>query len=266
MKNISITVYSVSIILVALLIFSGCVQNHGAGSTTKMQNSLRVGISTNAPPLAYKINGKIQGVEADFAGQLAAYLGKELKLVELDWGKQIPALEAGRIDIIMSGMTITPNRTYRVAFTTPYLRSGQILLVRADQARKYSAGIYSLMGDQPPIGVVENTTGDFFITKTINRPDLTRFKTSRVAVQALVQGKIDAVVHDAPILCYYAAMSAEQVTPILQMATQEYLAWAVNKMDSELLARVNQFIAVQETNNGLKTTIKRWIPYMYEGL
>ena len=262
MKKITLAVLNVSAIFVVILVLSNCAPNKGGESTAKMQPSLRVGISTNAPPLAYKVNGKIQGLEADFAAQLATYLGKKLTLVSLPWEKQIPALEAGKIDIIMSGMTITPKRLYRVAFTKPYLRSGQILLVRANEARRYSGGIYSLMGDKPPIGVVENTTGDFFVTKTINRPDLTRFKTSRVAVEALKQGDIDALIHDAPILCYYAAMNEGQLTPILQMATQENLAWAVNKMNNDLLMKVNQFIDEQTKTSGIKTTVKRWIPYM----
>lgn len=257
--------YSFLILVLSLTI--GCVRNsniqNASDAAHAEEETLRVGISTNAPPLVYKTGGKLQGLEIDFAGQLGKYLGKEVRFVELDWEEQIPALEEGRIDIIMSGMTITPKRHYRVAFANPYMRSGQILLVRSDQAQTYSSGIYSIMGNRPEMGVIENTVGDFFITKTINRPKLTRFNTSAKAVKALIDKKIDVLVHDAPIICYYAAMEENsRLTPILQMATEEYLAWSVNKTDTDLLNQVNEFINVKQSSNELKATIKRWIPYM----
>ena len=102
------------------------------------------------------------------ARQLAKFLGREPHFVTLAWKDQLPALEEGKIDIIMSGMTITPKRAYRVAFAKPYMRSGQMLLVRMKEAQRYSSGIYSLMGNKPAIGTIKDTTGDFFITKTIS--------------------------------------------------------------------------------------------------
>ncbi|MEE4241934.1 MAG: ABC transporter substrate-binding protein [Desulfopila sp.] len=252
------------LLFLLLAILSGCAPVSDSEVTHDFGGvqTLKVGISPNAPPLVFKKEGRIQGLEIDFARQLGEFLGRKVKFVELSWDKQITALEKGDIDVIMSGMTITGKRSYRVAFSKPYMRSGQILLVRMSQSNKFSSGIYSLMGNQPAIGVVENTTGDYLITETINRPDLTRYKTSQAAVNALVNEKIDAVVHDAPILCYYAAMNGDSLSPILQMATEEYLAWAVKKSDSVLLNELNQFLDIQESNGDLKRTIQHWIPYM----
>ena len=80
------------------------------------QNILRVGVSTNSPPLIFKQNNKIVGLEADFAQVFAEHLGKTLRFVELEWDDQIAALLENRIDIIMSGMSITALREVRVAF------------------------------------------------------------------------------------------------------------------------------------------------------
>ncbi len=253
---------SIFIYLLTLLLFSGCVQHSSNTVTASKNDILRVGISTNAPPLVYKAGNKLQGLEIDFAIQLGNYLGKEVTFLELPWKDQIPSLEEGKIDIIMSGMTITKKRSYRVSFAEPYFRSGQILLVRSNQARKYSTGIYSIMGNSPAIAVIENTIGDYFITKTINRPNLFRFKTSKSAVKALIDEKIDVFVHDAPIIVHYAAMEEQnRITPILEMATEEYLAWAVNKSDSTLLQQANAFIKEKRNNGELDTTINKWIPY-----
>ncbi len=153
--------FSHFLLILVILFAGGCVQNSTilitGDEVYPEKETLRVGISTNAPPLVYKAGGKLRGLEVDFARQLGKYLGRKVQFVELKWKKQIPALEKGRIDIIMSGMTITPKRQYRIAFAKPYMRSGQILLVRSNQSRKYSSGIYSIMGSRPEIGVIENT-------------------------------------------------------------------------------------------------------------
>lgn len=250
-----------SLLFLSLFLTSGCVQTTYNVAQSNVEN-LRVGVSTNAPPLLYKTDRKLQGLEIDFAKQLAAALGKTVRFIELPWDKQIPALENGKIDIVMSGMTVTPKRSYRVAFSKPYLRSGQILLVRSNQAGKFSAGIYSIMGDKPKIGVIKDTTGDFFINKTINSPKLTRFSTSKNAVKSLLDEEIDVIVHDAPILTYYAAMNEGSLTPILRMATEEYYAWALHKNNVELLRQVNVFIDQQSKNNKLQATVSRWVPYL----
>lgn len=253
-------------LLFALLFVHGCAQvpNDAADtSTLKRADTLVVGTTANAPPFAQKRAGKIEGIEADFAHQLGQYLGKKVSFVDMQWERLIPALEEGKIDIIMSGMTITQKRIYRVAFTKPYFRSGQILLVRSDEARSYSSGIYDVMGGNPRVGVVKNTTGDFFISETINKPRLTRFSSPERGVAALVKKDIDVFVHDAPIICHYAAMDeGQRLTPILQMATEEYLAWGISKSNQELLSRVNSFLDEAEANGITASTIKRWIPYL----
>lgn len=262
-----IRIVTTALCLVTAIVLSGCL----ASTTTTPANSsvaanqpqLRVGVSVNAPPLVYKKGSTLQGLEIDFARQLANFLGRKPHFVTLDWSRQIQALEEGKIDIIMSGMTVTPKRAYRVAFAKPYMRSGQMLLVRLKEARRYTSGIYSLMGNKPAIGTIQDTTGDFFITRTINRPNITRYKTSVKAVKALIGGEIDVFVHDAPVICHFAAINeSAKITPILQLATEEYLAWAVNKADTDLLESVNRFLATSSQNKSLQTTIKRWIPYM----
>lgn len=260
---------AVSFCLITLLV-CGCSATKpnnyktSLGSETLTTPPLRIGVSANAPPHAYKLRGNLHGLEIDFAKQLGKYLSRDIKFVELRWDKQLSALEEGDIDIIMSGMTATPKRAYRVAFSQPYMRTGQMLLVRMDEAGKYGQGIYSLMGSKPKIGTIENTTGDYFITKTIHGADIVRYKKSETAVKDLVIGKIDVFLHDAPIICHFAARGEQQkLTPILQFATEEFLAWPVNKMDRELLGQVNDFIAVKQQDGSLQNTIKHWIPNLW---
>ena len=254
-----------SVLLVFFVVLtSSCVNSGGKAVGTSVGGDvLRVGISANAPPIAFKKGGKLQGLEVDFAQQLARHLEKQIKFVELAWNKQISSLEEGKIDIIMSGMTITPKRAYRVAFSKPYLRTGQILLVKSEKANHFSSGIYSVMNSKYTVATVRNTTGDLFVTKNIHGIDVARYDKSEKAVKALISGKVDVVIHDAPVLCYYAATSDKaNLTPILQFATEEYLAWAVNKTDTTLLADINQFIDEAGADKRMQATVKRWLPQL----
>ena len=249
------------IVLTGLLVVSGCSQNLSTGATSPRVEPLRVGVSVNGVPFAFKKDSRLQGMEVDFARQLSAYLDRPLKFIERPWTDLIPSLEKNSIDIIMSGMTITKKRSFRVAFTKPYMRSGQMLLTRTTDARKYSQGIFSLMGTKPMIGTIENTTGDFFIVKTINNPQKQTFKTTNRAIRALSKGKIDVFVHDAPIICYAATMNeGAGLTPIRQLASEEYLGWAVNRENKTLLMQVNSFLKDTKQREEMKSVVKRWVP------
>lgn len=251
---------------VLALLLSSCGPTDSGSRTVNIAPDpaiLRVGVSTNAPPLIYSKNNKITGIEADFARKLARFTGKKVKFVELRWEDQIPALENNKIDIIMSGMSITQGREYRIAFSNPYLRSGQILLVRLGEKARFSTGIYSLMNSNYVIGTVKDTTGDLFITKSINGAKVKTFTKSADAVKALINKEIDAFVYDAPMVCHYAAVNENnKLTPILTLATEEYIAWGIRKEDSELLNQANAFLAELKTQHELPRMIRTWIPYM----
>lgn len=267
MKNNSF--FSIPIILVTSLIallFSSCTQTGNSSrsiSIAPAPDLLRVGVTSNAPPLIYLKNNRVTGLEADLAKKLGQFTGKRIKFVELKWDDQIPALESNRIDIIMSGMSITTARQYRLAFTNPYLRSGQILLVRLAEKAQFTTGIYSLMNSSHVIGTVKDTTGDLFITKTINGVEVKNYKTSDEAVEALIKKDIDAFVYDAPMICHYAAINENnKLTPILSLTTEEYIAWGIRKEDGELLNQANAFIADLKSKQQLQRIIRTWIPYM----
>jgi polar amino acid transport system substrate-binding protein len=261
--------FSIPIILVAsliVLLFSSCSQTgNGSGSANipPAPDLLRIGVTSDAPPLIYLKNDKITGLEADLAIKLGKFAGKRIKFIQLKWEDQIPALENNKIDIIMSGMSITTARQYRLAFSNPYLRSGQILLVRLAEKAQFSTGIYSLMNSNHVIGTVKGTTGDLFITKTINGVKVKNYETSADAVDALIKKEIDAFVYDAPMICHYAAINENnKLTPILSLATEEYIAWGIRKEDGELLNQANAFIADLKSKQQLQRIIRTWIPYM----
>ena len=86
--------------------------------------TLRVGVTLFAPWAARGDNNELVGFEADVARQLAADMGVKAQLLAYDIDRLVPALEAGEIDIIAAGLTITPERALHVNFSQPYAESG----------------------------------------------------------------------------------------------------------------------------------------------
>ena len=230
----------ISILLTAVcVLIAGCAANQAAGDNLKAGQPpvkhLRVGVTTNAPPLIYRQEGKIVGLEADFARQFAQFLGKPVRFVELKWDRQIPTLLDNRIDIIMSGMTITEMRMVRIAFSDPYFRSGQMALIRIEDASRFQLGRIS-MAQSKSIGVVKNTTGQFFVEKALPNIKRTAFETSPEAVTALQKKRIEVFIHDAPIIMNLASkFEAAGLMAVNAMLTDEYLAWGIRKDDRALL-------------------------------
>jgi polar amino acid transport system substrate-binding protein len=230
------------------------------------ENVLRVGVSPAAPPLIYKEGSDIVGLEADLAEGLADYVGKSLRFVELPWEDQIPALVENRTDIIMSGMSITVARQYRIAFSDPYFRTGQMALVRKrDKADRYqyASGYYGIYAMAPvsTIGVVKDTTGEFFVRKDFgSAKKITAFSCSEDAVTALKAGKIDIFVHDAPVIYALAAQNQADLSPLYSLLTEEYLGWGIRKNDRELLESANAFIEKLKREDALLPIVNRWLP------
>jgi polar amino acid transport system substrate-binding protein len=111
--------------LLATVIGAGCTAGQAPGRPAPVapapKPALRIGMTPNYPPLVFKREGAVVGIEADFAARLGQFLQRKIELVELPWPLLIPALQQGHIDVIMSGMSVTPERERTVLFAEPYL-------------------------------------------------------------------------------------------------------------------------------------------------
>ncbi len=265
-KKLNIKQRAVLIFFVASLSFiTGCaLTDQKAAESTEMEpdiNTLRVGVTPNAPPLIFKQGKKIIGLEADFAKELAKYLGKSLRFVELEWEDQIPALLENRIDIIMSGMTRTPLREVRIAFTKRYLESGQMALIRREDSVRFSTGIFSITTSSA-IGVVKNTFGEYFVDERYSSVKKEIFSTPRAAAKAVIDKKIDMFIYDAPMILYLASEHEDKgLTALFALLTREDLAWGVRKDNTDLLNSANSFLLDAKNGEMLKKMTQYWVPF-----
>lgn len=251
-------------LIAALSLSAGCAPSGQSTTPPSLippdQNVLRVGVSSNSPPLIFRQGNKIVGLEADLAKELATYLGKSLRFVELKWKDQIPALLENRIDIIMSGMSITQLRKVRVAFALSYFESGQMALIRRKDAARYGTGLFSF-ATSSVIGAIKDTTGEFFVETQFSSVKRKLYTNSRPAVKDLINQDIDMFIHDAPMILYLASENETKgLTVLFVRLTKEPLAWAVRKDNVELLDSANNFLRSFNKAGKLSKIVKYWIP------
>ena len=236
-----------------------------AASIAPNPNVLRVGVSTNAPPLIFKQGSDIVGLEAELAKKFGDYLDKSIAFIELDWEDQIPALLANKTDIIMSGMSITNMRQVRIEFSRPYFRTGQMALTRNKYLKMIPQGYYGIRGMSilSKFGVVKGTVGETFVQQNFGQAKkIVPYKTSRQAVDELLKGRIDLFIHDGPIILMLAAENETRgLAKIPFLLSEEYLAWGIRKNDVELLEAANNFVDMMMKENKLDPIINRWIPF-----
>jgi len=129
-------------------------------SGTLLKSEFRIGVSPDYMPLAFKDPAYgLVGVEIDFANQLGKELGKKITFVEIPFPELIQGLLEDKIDIIMSGMSITNERANLVSFTDPYVTIGQMALVRSKDSSKFR-DVQSFSSINSKVGFVRATTGE----------------------------------------------------------------------------------------------------------
>jgi polar amino acid transport system substrate-binding protein len=265
-KNLDSSRWFVLVCLLAgLVLLAGCAAPaQQSVKSTEIQpdpNILRVGVTANAQPLVYRQGDKIVGLEADLARELAKDLGKSLQFVEYGWENLIPALIANKIDIIMSGMSVTRLREIRISFTIPYFKSGLMALIRREDAARYSTGLFSLTTSSA-IGAIKDTTSEFFVETNYSSVKKKLYSDTQTAVKDLIDKQIDMFIYDAPLILYLASENETRgLTALFTLLTEEYLAWGVRKDNKALLESANNFLRTANNDGRLNQMIKYWIPF-----
>jgi ABC-type amino acid transport substrate-binding protein len=256
-------VYQKTVILLVLAIFfSSCAAPQMESKPDESRPiPLRVGVFPFYPPMIFKQNEQFAGAEADLAVRLAKMLGRKAEFVELGWEQLIPALMEGKIDIIMSGMTITEARKARVSFAEPYLKMGLATLMRAVDSQQFNS-IRSIQESFVTVGVVKGTTGEAFVRKNfLKAANIIAFQKASEARYLLVNRRIDLFVHDAPSIVWLVSENEGTLKGFWETFDVEYLGWAINRENQDLYGKVNSILTAWKKDGTLKEILTRWLPY-----
>jgi polar amino acid transport system substrate-binding protein len=148
------------------------------------------------PPLTMiSRDGDFLGLDVALMRVLARSMGVEARFVQLDFDRLLDALDAGEVDVVMSGMTITPERVQRVAFVGPYFTSGKTLLTRSEKLAAIEIA-EDLDALQPRIAALRGSTSEEFARSSLPNAALVLTAGLDEAVGKVVNGEVDALVAD----------------------------------------------------------------------
>lgn len=232
----------------------GGQQANNGGSESEQKGTLVMATNAEFPPYEYWEGGQIVGIDAEVAAAIADKLGMELRIDDMAFDATLAALQSGQADIVMAGMTVTPERQQNVNFSEPYAEAHQVVIVTEDSE---IATVDDLAGKK--IGVQQNTTGDIYTTDDFGDEAVQRYNRGADAVMALSQGMLDAVVIDLePAKAFVAANEGLKILDT-QYADEEY-AIAINKNDTELLEKVNTALQDLKEDGTLQKIVDTYIP------
>jgi polar amino acid transport system substrate-binding protein len=237
----------VAVVIIAIVAGGLAYWAHSKGGK---QKCLIVGTSPDFPPFEYIAkNGSIVGFDIELIKILAHKAGyKCVEVKSMSFDSLIPALEQGQIDVIAAGMTITPERAQRVDFTNPYWEVDQAVLVRVDSNFKPKK-VEDLAGHT--VGVETGTTAADYL-KRVNKENklninVKEYDSYVLAVQDLLNGRIDAVMVDAPVAKMFVNQYKGKLEISMLVKTGEKYGFAVRKGNKELLDKLNR--ALEEVKN-----------------
>jgi polar amino acid transport system substrate-binding protein len=253
-------------LLIGLLIASGCVSvpvNPVPAGTTPApldrKTTCVVGIDGDYPPFTYVDQyGNFQGFDVDSARWIAEREGFDLEFAAVPWDGIIPALQAGEIDMIYSGMTVTPERQQLVNFTSPYFSANQSLAIRAGSR----ITVQEVLTGNVSIGAQAGSTGARWVEDNLvltGKMPADRFRTYpdlTALIAGLGNGSVDATIYDAP--SHRIAIRGKTLGILYEIITNEQYAVAVRKTDTRLLAAMNEGIRQLKQDPHWKTLLQKY--------
>jgi polar amino acid transport system substrate-binding protein len=219
-----------------------------------------VGTAANMPPLnMMSKKGVPAGLDIDLAQSIAGAMGVELKLVTKNFADLLPALQAGEVDMILSGMTITPDRNLKVAFAGPYHITGKSYLTKAAAIAKVTDP-KELNSAKFHFTALAGSTSEQLVKELMPQAKYTPVSNYDDGVAMVLGDKVDAMVSD-----YHACIVAAVRNPkaglvtVISRFTYEPLGIALPASDPHLLNWMDNFLGIMTESGGLDMLKLKWI-------
>ena len=213
-------------------------------------------MATNAefPPYEYHDGDAVVGIDAEIAKAIADELGMELEIEDIAFDYIIPEIVSGKADMGLAGMTVTEDRMQSVDFSDTYAKASQKIIVTEDSEIVSPDDLKGVI-----VGVQLGTTGDIYVSDLeADGTTVERYNKGFEAVQALSQGKIDAVVIDGEPAKTFVA-ETEGLKILDESFTDEEYAIAVKKGNTELLEKINGALKTLKDNGTLDEIVAKYI-------
>jgi polar amino acid transport system substrate-binding protein len=236
----------------------------GAWAGTAMERitkkgELVVGTSGTQPPLSVtNKKGELIGLDVDIAKAMAKALGVNAKFAPMPFAELLPALEAGKVDMVLSGMTITGERNKKVAFAGPYLLTGKGILAVAQRfaALREAKGL-----DTPEVTVaaLKDSTSQKFAETSLSKAKLVLVGSYDEGIDLLLKGKVDVIVADY-LFCSLTAYRQQKKGLIAGESPLTFEPMGIAMPEDTLLINWTQnFLNSFQGTGELKRSNEKWL-------
>lgn len=235
--------------LVLLVALSAC----GA----RKDRALVVGMDLSYPPFeTIDAAGQPAGVSVDLAQALGKSLCRPVRIENIPFVGLIPALKSGRVALVISSMTDTPERRESVSFSDPYLTTGIALLVGKNSPVKSAADL-----DRPGriVAVRQGTTGESWARANVKQARILALEKESTAVLEVLQGRADAFLYDQMSVWQNWKRHPEETVALLEPVRVERWAVALRKDDDALRVKVNAFLRDYRAAGGFEKLGDKWL-------
>ncbi len=251
--------FKILFLLILSLTFSNAATASGnLLDSIQKAGEIRVGVSIMPPWVMADKSGKLIGFEIDIANQLAKDIGVKVVFKQYQWKQMIPALQKGEIDIIASGLSITPQRALKINYSMPYASSGYSLVTNLSLTKDFNS-IKDLNNEKVYITAVKGTVSASLASKVFPKAKLDIRKTERDASAAVINGVVHAFIAPSPIPEFISLKHSDAVDLPLKnplLTTKE--AFAVNKGDQDILNFLNAWIIAHEADEWIESVHEYW--------
>lgn len=221
------------------------------------KGTLRVGLSSFVPWAMQDKKGEWVGFEIDVAKQLAEDMGVKVEFVPTKWEGLIPSLLTGKFDLIIAGMTGTPQRALKINFTNPYDFSGMNVVMHKDFAQGVT-GYMDLDKKGNTIIARVGTTGAALSKETYKNATVRLFPDEGPMIQELLNGKAAGLLTSAPQPAQLAAKYPDTLVLLDENLVQQPICIGVPKGDPDTLAYLNNWIIVVRNNGFIEKKVNYW--------
>jgi len=240
---------------------SSAEANNAAGQLDQIikRGTLKVGLSTFVPWAMLDKKGDLIGFEVEVAKQLALDMGVEIEFIQTKWSGIIPALLTGKFDIIIGGMSVTPERNISVNFTDAYEYSGQSIVANRERTGGLT-GLGKFNDSEIILAARTGSTSVVAIEHFLPDAELRLFDDEPQGIQELLNGRVDAWVSSFPFPQLQAEKYPDQLyIPIEpEIFQEEPIAFAVRKGEHDFMNFLNNWISLKWADGFLDERYRYW--------
>ncbi len=216
-------------------------------------NPFRVATEATFPPFEFQQGGQLTGFDIDLMRAIGKEADLNIDFRNLPFDGIIPALQARTVEAAISGMTITAERAQAISFSRPYFRAGLAIAVREDN--RTIKNFEDLKGKR--IAVQIGTTGALEATK-IPGARVSQFDSAALALQELINGRVEAVVNDKPVTLYAIKQAGLRGVKVVgELLTEEFYGIALPK-NSPYLQLINDALGRVIESGQYDAIFRQW--------